>query len=124
MEREKYRSDLTKFSGSYPLTKNNIEQNVKTEPGVYLLSGDDIHVLYVGRSDDDLQKRLLGHLKEGKYGSFWFKNEPDAKAAYNSECMEYHLYGGKRHLDNDIHPDTPDGMSHLTCPLGGGSCDA
>ncbi len=69
---------------------------------------------YIGRSDEDLLKRLKSHIDEGdkhKYCKFCYKNS--AKEAFEQECRNYHDF--KDQFDNDIHPRRPDGKNY-SCP--------
>ena len=81
--------------------------------------------IYVGRSDTDLQRRLLKHLyyDNPAYDEFEFECSNSVKDAYNQECRDYHYFKNQNSgfiLDNRNHPDTPDGME-LYCPVPG--CD-
>ncbi|MGV3526527.1 MAG: hypothetical protein ACO1RX_20080 [Candidatus Sericytochromatia bacterium] len=74
----------------------------------------DFEIRYVGRSDKDLQIRLISHI-EGEqdcdYFIFWYTNT--AEEAYRKECIQYHAERGV--IFNKIHPDTPIGID-LVCP--------
>ena len=41
-----------------------------------------------------------------------------AKLGYSKECECYHRYGGKDKLDNEVHPQKPEG-TNLKCPVCG-----
>ena len=74
-------------------------------------------VKYVGRSDTDLQRRLVEHISDGeKYQYFKFSYADDAVEAFEKECRNYHDFGESRKLNNKRHPDRPDGQTNLTCP--------
>jgi hypothetical protein len=61
--------------------------------------------LYVGRSDDNLAKRLRSWLtRSSRYKSFTFTYASSPKAAFDSECEEFHDFGGVERLDNMGHP--------------------
>ena len=80
--------------------------------------------IYVGRSDTDLQGRLLEHLycDNPAYDEFEFECSNSVKDAYNHECEDYHSFKNLQLiLDNKIHPDKPYNMKYLPCPVPG--CD-
>jgi hypothetical protein len=61
--------------------------------------------LYVGRSDDNLAKRLRSWLKRSsRYKTFIFSYASDPRAAFTEECEEFHDFGGVERLDNLGHP--------------------
>src|ERR1700691_4414331 len=110
---------LAGFSDARALTNAKIDANVVAGcTGVYILdkttSGAFV-VSYVGRSDYDVAARLKAGVTEGGYALFRFKYMPSAAAAYELECQIYHAV---THLDNEIHPDAPNGSS-CTCPIEG-----
>ena len=119
----------TGLRGPYKLDKETIDQKVTMKAGAYALGQLDKEGFfipkYVGRSDDNLYKRLsyrmigLALLKDwvGKYSHFRFEYYGSPKAAFEKECNLYHDF--KKQLDNKQHPDRPDG-SNWQCPR----CDA
>ncbi|XOA42985.1 MAG: hypothetical protein ACKKMO_00745 [Candidatus Nealsonbacteria bacterium] len=109
------------MKGPFDLTSKNI-QNVKKEPGVYILgnkeNNDKYIDYYVGRSDSDISDRLTYWLNltqgevEPKNDSercvlnnrpkfYWRNYTESARQAYEQECKIYH---DKKHECNDIHP--------------------
>ncbi len=71
-------------------------------------------VSYVGRADDDVNKRLKDWV--GKYKFFEFDYATSPKDAYEKECELWHDFGGADgKLDNKIHPDCPEG-TNWKCP--------
>ena len=107
-----------KLSGLVSLTNNRIDAVVtQTKPGVYVLdksAGGAFQVNYVGRADEDLNKRLKDWV--GKYRFFKFDYATSPKDAYEKECELWHDFGGpKGKLDNKIHPDCPNG-ANWKCP--------
>ncbi len=97
---------------------STIRANVKEGSiGNYWLFDGALGIRYVGRSDTDLQSRLLRHVDESPYKSFKFSYAASPKEAYYKECEQYHRYIGSGKLMNKNHPDSPDGMSHLCCPV-------
>ena len=71
---------------------------------------------YVGRSDTDLNRRLKEHIDD-PYDHFMFSYAADAVEAYEKECVNYHDFTDSgNQLDNENHPDKPDGRSDLRCP--------
>ncbi len=111
----------TGLNGPYKLTNERIDEIVtKKSPGTYALDKTDdqpFKVSRVGRSDDDLNKRLKSYIS-GKYKYFKYGYSSSAKAAFEKECELYHDFNPP---DNTIHPDRPEGTSY-DCPVEG--CDA
>jgi hypothetical protein len=86
--------------------------------GNYLLYDVANRIRYVGRSDTDLQSRLLGHVNEDTtymYFQCWDADSP--KEAYYKECEQYHRYLDTGLLLNQNHPDRPENMPYLCCPV-------
>lgn len=106
------------MNGSYELSNEKIDQNViKTSAGNYALGhtkDSSFIVKYVGRSDDDLNKRLKDWV--GDYKQFKYSYATSPKAAFEKECRNYHDFGENKKLDNEYHPDRPDG-STWKCPV-------
>lgn len=111
----------TGLNGPFILTSNKIDETVKkVSSGVYALgrvNDKKIFIIkYVGRSDDDLNDRL--HDWVGEYNHFKASYYNSVKAAFEKECSIYHDFGENEKLDNEIHPDRPDGTM-LRCPICG-----
>ncbi len=103
------------MNGPYSLTRENIAYHVtRTSAGNYLLLNRRGDVRYVGRSDTNVRDRLLQHVG-GRYTEFKYSYATSAKDAFETECRNYHDYGGDN-LDNDIHPDRPDNSLNWKCP--------
>lgn len=106
------------MNGSYELTNEEIDKRIKPKSiGNYALGyfkEDVFYVKYVGRSDENLNKRLKTWVESYKY--FKYSYASSAKAAFVKECQNYHDFGEKETLDNIIHPDRPDG-SDWKCPV-------
>lgn len=109
------------------LNSENIDNEVeKDRYGVYGLDrgskDDPFRVYYVGRADKCLNSRLKDHIDEKFEGSTykWFKYDyaDSTEEAYQKECECYHHYGGKDKLDNEAHPQKPEG-TNLKCPICG-----
>jgi len=106
----------TGLLGPFELTNAVIDIKVKKEIGAYALgyvNNNTFHVSYVGRDDDDLNRRLKEHV--GSYQHFKFRHYNTAKEAYEKECYLYHDFTPR---DNDIHPAKPDGTNYK-CPVCG-----
>jgi hypothetical protein len=104
------------MDGPYKLTENSINSYVAETIGNYALGNTENNqftVLYVGRSDNNLNQRLKDHLSEG-YLEFKFSTATNVIAAYRKECKNYHDFKPR---DNKIHPDKPDGLELLSCPV-------
>lgn len=103
--------------GPYTLSKEEIDKRIATgKPGNYAYgytrkSNNTFIVKYVGRSDSDLNKRIKHGI--GKYAQFKFSYAKNSKEAFEKECKNYHDFGGDiGSLDNDIHPDRPEGKEY------------
>ena len=107
------------MKGPYPFNEDFIDDKVflKTQ-GNYALGVIEnglFSVRYVGRSDTDLNRRLKEQI--GKPYTHFMHSYPTAVVyTYEKECMNFHDYGGTGYLDNEIHPDKPEGYHHLQCP--------
>jgi len=102
----------------YQLKSGTIEMFVpKGSIGNYLLYDRTYRIRYAGRSDTDLQSRLLSHVDESPYLYFkyWIADSP--KKAYFKECEQYHECLTLGLLLNQNHPDRPENMPYLCCPV-------
>jgi len=109
------------MKGPYKLTTEKIDEVVtKTSAGNYALgcvSDSSFHFWYVGRSDDDVNKRLKAWVgKSARYTHFKFSYATSPKAAFEKECKNYHDFGGKEKLDNTKHPERPY-LANWKCPI-------
>lgn len=107
----------------FTLTSEEVDKQVTpNKAGVYqLLTFNtflELYVVkYVGRSDTDLNARLKQHCSKG-YDAFCFEYADTPLDAYQGECTYYHHYNGDIGLlDNKSHPDLPDGVSGVVCPI-------
>ena len=101
--------------GPFALSDRVIDQEVsQSGPGAYILedSADlvNFHVVYVGRSDSDVNNQL--HVHVGSYKRFRFEYCPSAQAAFEKECGLYHDFEPR---DNPVHPQRPAG-TNWKCP--------
>jgi hypothetical protein len=81
-----------------------------------LVAGENVFVVkYVGRSDTDLNAELKARLDKG-YSKFKLSYASSVKEAFGRECLNYHEFGGKKLLDNDIHPARPANTDY-PCPV-------
>jgi len=107
----------TGLRGPYALDSDTIDRIVtRTSAGAYALGKVEdasFYVSYVGRSDDDINRRLKDWV--GKYSKFKFEYYDSPKAAFEKECSLYHDFGEKEKLDNDKHPQRPED-SNWKCP--------
>jgi hypothetical protein len=106
------------MNGPFKLTNEEVEKHItKKSPGNYALgksSDDTFHISYVGRADVDLKDRLLKWVD--KYVDFKFSYATSPKDAFLKECKNYHDFGGKEKLKNQIHPDRPKDTD-WKCPI-------
>jgi len=108
----------TGLEGPFNLTHESIDSLVKEiSSGAYVLGytsrSNAFIVKYVGRSDDNLNSRL--HDWVGIYNQFKASYLSSSTAAFEKECNVYHDFGRSEKLDNEIHPDCPNGSS-WKCP--------
>ncbi|MBA3045855.1 MAG: hypothetical protein FP824_06540 [Euryarchaeota archaeon] len=106
------------MEGPYELTSEKIDAIItRTSAGNYALgymNGDSFNVNYVGRSDNDVKKRLKDWV--GEYKKFKFSYATSRKDAFEKECRNYHDFGGSKSLDNKLHPERPDDAT-WACPV-------
>jgi hypothetical protein len=106
----------TGLSGPYSLTSLGISGNItRVSPGTYALGKTEngtFYVHYVGRSDDEVAKRLQDHVPLW-YPQFKFGYFLSPKAAFEKECRLYHDFSP---ADNDIHPARP-WNANWECPV-------
>jgi len=105
----------TNLTGPFALTDSEINRTVtKVSPGAYALGPIDgsgvFHVHRVGRSDNDLNKRLRDYVGQHAYFKASYFSSP--KAAFEKECNLFHDF---RPAGNTLHPDRPNG-SNWSCP--------
>jgi hypothetical protein len=102
------------LSGPFTLDKNGINNAVtQTSAGVYALGytgGSTFYIQRVGRSDDDLNRRL--HDYEGQYQQFKAAYCSGSLVAFNAECELWHDFAGS---NNPLHPARPAGKD-WKCP--------
>jgi len=107
------------MKGPFPFDEKSIDTHVdKKKIGNYLLGkieGGQFRTRYVGRSDNDLNRRLKEHIPEA-YTHFMYSYQTHVNDAYHAECINFHEHGGTVRLNNEIHPDRPQGCYHLNCP--------
>ena len=111
----------TGLKGPFSLIETTIDREVaKISAGAYALgylnNGNTFIVLYVGRSDDNLNGRLKQWIGEEKYKQFKYDYFSSPKSAFEKECRLYHDFGGKEKLNNTIHPDRPKNTD-WECPI-------
>lgn len=81
--------------------------------GVYRLADTPGYPRYIGRSDEDVQKRLLAHAREGRFRYFLVEHIREPDDAFHRECQLFHYY--RYQLRNVIHPNRPRGCGDA-CP--------
>ncbi len=103
------------MAGLFPLTSASVNEHARSGwKGVYKLRrsrGGPIR--YVGRSDTDVQDRLLDHVRRGEYRFFTVEHKRTTKKAWLREAHLYHFH--RENLDNQRHPPPPNGMSCPKC---------
>jgi hypothetical protein len=112
--------DKYDMEGPFPLDSQSINNEVEKAIGVYILGkNNDVKSFkprYVGRSDNNLNKRLHDHEKEN-YTHFMYLYAGSIKDAFEMECRLFHMYGQEIILDNKKHPDRPGQWIYLSCPV-------
>ena len=81
--------------------------------GTYVLYRDRTPV-YIGRSDRDLQQRLLQHSAAGRGDYFTYDIHRHPLIAFDVECSLFHALNDD--LTNRIHPDHPN-YQEAACPF-------
>jgi hypothetical protein len=106
------------MTGPFTLTNASINAQVtRATYGNYALGyvkNGDFYVQYVGRSDSNVHGRLKQHV--GSYRHFMFSYATSPRAAFLTECRNFHDFGETEGLDNEIHPRRPDDTS-WKCPV-------
>jgi hypothetical protein len=111
----------TGLRGPFALTTEEVNKEVaNTSPGTYALDqGHDsggFHISYVGRSDTNVNERLLEHV--GKYKRFKFEYYGTPREAFDKECGLYHDFNPPAKIQ---HPTRPNGSGWkcLHCKIWG-----
>jgi hypothetical protein len=112
----------TRLYGPFALTTDEVDKRVSASLGAYALGNDlaengaALTILYVGRDDDDLNRRLKEWVWAYKF--FLYGHLATAKLNYEKECWLYHTFGGPLgRLHNKIHPARPKGLTNIECPM-------
>jgi hypothetical protein len=111
------------MSGPFDFTSQETDRHVEPKRiGNYALGnmkddGTTFLVKYVGRSDTDLNVELKARLDK-PYRKFKFSYAGSVREAFDKECRNYHDFGGKGSLDNEVHPARPPG-ANWPCPVSG-----
>lgn len=100
---------------SHRLTRNSVKKYARSgAKGVYQLRRSRTGpVRYVGRSDTDVQRRLLEQVRQTDYSYFTVEHKGSSRRAWKREAHLYHYH--RDDLDNDAHPTPPAGMSCPKC---------
>jgi len=106
------------MNGPYPFTSDSINKHVtKTSTGNYALgkmtNEDKFRPKYVGRSDDDVNKRLHDWIDKKDHPKFKFSYASSVKAAFEKECHNWHDF---KPDENTNHPARPDN-TNWKCPV-------
>jgi len=110
-----------KMKGPYVLSPDKINEVVtQKSAGNFALgyiSETDFIVLYVGRSDVDLNEDLQMWVNR-KSDCLFFKYAYAAcpQAAFEKECKNFHDFDGSIGLSNDKHPE-PNKNTDWKCPI-------
>jgi len=106
--------------GPYRLNRSVVDREVANAyPGNfavgYLKESGAFVVRYVGRADSDLHQTLS---EQETDESTWFKwtYTDSSHSAFDTECRNYHDFGGNAQLENEYHPEPPRG-SKWRCPV-------
>jgi hypothetical protein len=107
--------DQPGLRGPFTLSDSAIDDEVtRKSAGVYTLEDSDsvgcFHVVYVGRSERDVNNQL--HVHVGTHQRFKYAYCSSAQGAFEQECSLYHDFDPK---ENWEHPDRPKG-TEWKCP--------
>jgi hypothetical protein len=91
------------IQGPFALTDSNIDREVtRTSAGVFTLDDTEdavrFHVVFVGRSDFDLNNQL--HVYVGTYKRFKFAYCSSARSAFEKECELFHDFEPPENLNH------------------------
>lgn len=108
------------MEGPYVLDPIKIDRLVAPKvPGNYAvgyIAGGDFIVLYIGRSDDNLNRELKNWVfRKSDCLFFKFSCANSSQEAFKKECTNYHNFGGSVKLKNKEHPQKP-ANTDWTCP--------
>jgi hypothetical protein len=108
------------MEGPYVLIPDKIDevipQKVTGNFAVGYISESDFIVLYIGRSDDDLNAAIKDWVfRKSDCIFFKFKVMKTAKEAFFKECTNYHDFQGSTNLKNERHPWRNEGTD-WKCP--------
>ena len=97
------------MNGPYVLVPDKIDENVGPNlPGNYgvgYVSETDFIVLYVGRSDVDINAELKNWVyRKSDCLFFKFSIAKSPEEAFYKECINFHDFSGSTNLRNDKHP--------------------
>ena len=106
--------------GPYPLNPAAVDREVRGKtPGNYAVGycrdNGAFVVRYVGRADADLNSELKEQ-EADMMTKFKWRPASSAKSAFDTECKNFHDFGGYDQLENEYHPEPPDGVS-WHCPF-------
>ena len=83
--------------------------------------GGTFYVRYVGRSDKNLKDEIEQQMDTDRAkgcNKYMYSLAKDPKEAFEKECRNFHDFGGAERLNNQYHPDVPDGTDYK-CPVQG-----
>lgn len=103
------------MKGPYELNRETIDRVITSvTPGNYAIgyrkdSGGFV-VRYVGRADADINEELK---QQPADDGTWFKWSPadSMKSAYDKHCRNFHEFGEDMGLENEEHPEPPNGTN-------------
>ena len=115
------------MSNVHELNRKTVSLNVKKKSkGSYLLGfldpEENFIPFYPGRSDTNVQNRLMKHVYFDIFTHFRVFPTNRVRDAFNQECRDYHLLL-RSEITNLIHPARPKGLPYK-CPycVKGGVC--
>ena len=107
--------------GPLKLDKEVVRKKVPQEMGNYIFVDKNNYARYVGRSDSDIQTEIIQEMDTDRANGctdFYYSIAKSVRDAYETECTDYHKYGGKAKLNNSNHPDEP-AEHKYPCPVPG-----
>lgn len=106
--------------GPFDLDEATINRTIPaTTPGNfaigYVKENGAFVTRFVGRSDSDVAAELRRHETDSSTKFKW-SSAPSVLAAFEKQCRNFHDFGGYNALENEDHPEPPNGMN-WKCPF-------
>ncbi len=108
------------MKGPFPLTPEKVDELIRGSyrgnfAVGYMKENGAFVVRYIGRADNDLAATLKAHPADPST-KFKFSIAENEKVAFDKQCKTFHDFGGLRVLENEEHPQPPNGTG-WKCPV-------